>query len=68
MSGRTLGEVAAVTGGSVSAGAEAVRYHRVSIDTRDTRPGDLFVAITGERSDGHRFVRHAFEAGAVGAV
>lgn len=68
MSGRTLGEVAAVTGGSVSADAADVRYRGISIDSRKTRPGDLFVAVTGDRSDGHRFVRHAFEAGAAGAI
>jgi UDP-N-acetylmuramoyl-tripeptide--D-alanyl-D-alanine ligase len=68
MSGRTLGEAAAVTGGSVSAEAAAVEYRGFSIDSRNTRPGDLFVAVTGERSDGHRYVRHAFDAGAVGAI
>ena len=68
MSGRTLGDAAAVTGGSVGAESAALEYRGVSIDSRNTRPGDLFVAVTGERSDGHRFVRHAFDAGAAGAV
>ncbi|HEX2088695.1 MAG TPA: UDP-N-acetylmuramoyl-tripeptide--D-alanyl-D-alanine ligase [Actinomycetota bacterium] len=68
MSGRTLGEVAAVTGGSVDAEAAAIEYGSVSIDSRNTRPGDLFVAIRGERSDGHRFVRETLDAGAAGAL
>jgi UDP-N-acetylmuramoyl-tripeptide--D-alanyl-D-alanine ligase len=40
----------------------------VSIDTRSLRAGDLFVALRGERFDGHDFVEAAFAAGACGAV
>lgn len=39
-----------------------------SKDTRDIQPGDLYVAIKGERFDGHQFVTEAAEAGAVGAL
>ena len=41
---------------------------RVSTDSRSIEPGDLFVAIAGEKFDGHQFVAQALEAGAVGAV
>ena len=40
----------------------------VSIDTRTLAPGDLFFAITGDRSDGHDYVSQAFAAGAAAAV
>jgi UDP-N-acetylmuramoyl-tripeptide--D-alanyl-D-alanine ligase len=40
----------------------------VSIDSRKVRPGDLFVAIRGERLDGHDFVVDALQAGAPAAV
>lgn len=40
----------------------------VSIDSRSLRPGDLFVALSGERFDGHDFVEAALAAGAAGAV
>jgi UDP-N-acetylmuramoyl-tripeptide--D-alanyl-D-alanine ligase len=40
----------------------------VSIDSRSTRLGDLFVALRGERFDGHDFVESALAAGAAGAV
>ncbi len=40
----------------------------VSIDSRTTRPGDLYVAIAGERFDGHDFIGQALQAGACGAV
>lgn len=40
----------------------------ISIDTRTLAPGDLFFAIKGENSDGHDFVRSAFERGAAACV
>ncbi len=64
----TAGEIAAVTGGRVISGDPAARIDRWSIDTRAMQPGDLFVAIRGERFDGQAFVAAALAAGAVGAV
>ncbi|MCX7864946.1 MAG: UDP-N-acetylmuramoyl-tripeptide--D-alanyl-D-alanine ligase [Novosphingobium sp.] len=40
----------------------------VEIDSREIRPGDLFFALKGATTDGHRFVDSAFRAGAVAAV
>jgi UDP-N-acetylmuramoyl-tripeptide--D-alanyl-D-alanine ligase len=40
----------------------------VRIDSRLVRPGDLFVALRGEQSDGHDFARAAVESGAVGVL
>lgn len=40
----------------------------VSIDSRTLEPGDLFIAIKGENSDGHDYVRAAFEKGAAACV
>ena len=40
----------------------------VSIDSRTLTRGDLFVAIKGERFDGHKFVGAAFEKGAAAAI
>jgi UDP-N-acetylmuramoyl-tripeptide--D-alanyl-D-alanine ligase len=45
-----------------------VRFTRVATDTRTLAPGDLFVAIKGERFDGHDFVQRAFERGAAAAL
>src|SRR5499433_158723 len=39
-----------------------------SIDSRTIKPGELFIAVKGERMDGHDFVAQALEKGAVGAV
>jgi UDP-N-acetylmuramoyl-tripeptide--D-alanyl-D-alanine ligase len=40
----------------------------VAIDSRIVRPGDLFVALPGERTDGGRFVPEAFTNGATGVL
>jgi UDP-N-acetylmuramoyl-tripeptide--D-alanyl-D-alanine ligase len=39
-----------------------------SIDSRTIQPGELFLAVKGERTDGHDFVADALEKGAVAAV
>jgi UDP-N-acetylmuramoyl-tripeptide--D-alanyl-D-alanine ligase len=39
-----------------------------SIDSRTLNPGDLFIAIPGERFDGHDYVEAALEKGAAGAL
>ena len=39
----------------------------VAIDTRKVQAGDLFVAIKGERVDGHDFLAEAQAKGAVAA-
>ncbi len=43
-------------------------FDRVSIDSRGDCRGALYVALRGERFDGHRFIEAAVEAGAVGVV
>ena len=40
----------------------------IEMDSRDVRPGDLFIALKGEAMDGHRFLPMAFEKGAVAAI
>jgi UDP-N-acetylmuramoyl-tripeptide--D-alanyl-D-alanine ligase len=41
---------------------------RVTIDSRDVRPGDLFVGLPGTRVDGGRFAADALAAGAWGVL
>ncbi|MEM9265498.1 MAG: UDP-N-acetylmuramoyl-tripeptide--D-alanyl-D-alanine ligase [Cyanobacteria bacterium P01_F01_bin.13] len=40
----------------------------VSTDTRTLQPGDLFLALEGERFDGHAFVAQAMGAGAIAVI
>ncbi len=40
----------------------------ISLDTRSLKRGDLFLAIRGDRFDGHDFVGRALSQGAMGAV
>jgi UDP-N-acetylmuramoyl-tripeptide--D-alanyl-D-alanine ligase len=46
----------------------AVPFARVTTDTRGLAPGDLFVALKGERFDGHDFVAQAIANGAAAAL
>ena len=40
----------------------------ISYDSRTTRPGDLFVAISGYATDGHRYIPMAIERGAAAVL
>jgi len=61
-----LSDAAAAIGGRLL-GADA-DFEAVSTDSRAIRSGDLFVALRGERFDGHEFVGAVAAEGAVGAV
>lgn len=61
-------ELAAAAGGRLASGAPDVELGRFAIDSRRVRPGDVFVAIRGDRFDGHRFVGEALDRGAAGAI
>ncbi len=43
-------------------------FSEVAIDTRKLARGNLFVALRGEHTDGHRFLPEALAAGAAGAL
>src|SRR6266853_5853405 len=47
---------------------EDVRFDSVSTDSRTLQRGALFVALSGERLDGHRFIGAAKERGAAAAI
>ncbi len=44
--------------------AASLVISEAAVDSRQLIPGSLFVALKGERSDGHEYVRAAFERGA----
>ncbi|MBX2798744.1 MAG: UDP-N-acetylmuramoyl-tripeptide--D-alanyl-D-alanine ligase [Myxococcales bacterium] len=59
--------IAAATGGRV-VGSGAAPAGPVVTDTRTLRPGDWFLALVGDRFDGHTFLERASASGAVGCV
>jgi UDP-N-acetylmuramoyl-tripeptide--D-alanyl-D-alanine ligase len=63
----TLSEVAEAVGGELTAGDIRVTG-KVTVDSRTVAPGDLFVAVPGERVDGSDFLGAAADAGAVAAL
>jgi MurE/MurF fusion protein len=64
----TLAQAHALLPGSTLVGDGATALARVHTDTRSSHPGDLFVALRGERFDGHDFLAQARAAGAVAVL
>jgi UDP-N-acetylmuramoyl-tripeptide--D-alanyl-D-alanine ligase len=58
--------IEALTGYQSAGGSQVITD--VVIDSRLTIPGALFIALPGERTDGHRFVAAAFAKGASAAI
>ena len=63
---RRLRQVAATVDGSPE--GDDVEIRSVSTDSREAPAGSLFVALVGERADGHRYLADAFAAGAAAAI
>ncbi|HWO93934.1 MAG TPA: UDP-N-acetylmuramoyl-tripeptide--D-alanyl-D-alanine ligase, partial [Dehalococcoidia bacterium] len=70
MSALTQAEVLNALAGELQArsGPTQTEFRRVVVDSRVAERGDLFVALPGERVDGHAFVAEAAERGATGAL
>ncbi len=62
----TSDEIVAATGGVLH--GDPFEASGVTFDSREVGSGDLFVAMPGSATDGHRFVAGAFAAGAAGAI
>ncbi|SDE64015.1 UDP-N-acetylmuramoyl-tripeptide--D-alanyl-D-alanine ligase [Pseudonocardia oroxyli] len=63
-----LAEVAAVTGGELHRATGDELVSSVEFDSRKVGPGALFLALPGERADGHGFAAAAVAAGASGVL
>lgn len=61
----TSSELAEATAGTASAEFSVTG---VAFDSREIQPGDLFIAMRGEATDGHLFIDRAMAAGAAGVI
>jgi UDP-N-acetylmuramoyl-tripeptide--D-alanyl-D-alanine ligase len=65
----SLAEIAEIVGGRLHRAEGSARVtSTVEFDTRSLMPGSLFLALPGERVDGHDFAVAAVEAGAVAVL
>lgn len=63
-----LSQILLATGGRVLSGSLKTVFRSISTDSRKVEPGDLFLALTGDRFDGHIFVHEALKKGAAGLI
>jgi UDP-N-acetylmuramoyl-tripeptide--D-alanyl-D-alanine ligase len=64
----SVDDIRAATRGLLVCGARNFEVTGVSTDSRTIKPGELFVALSGDKFDGHDYIRQVLEAGACGAV
>ncbi|MFZ0435159.1 MAG: UDP-N-acetylmuramoyl-tripeptide--D-alanyl-D-alanine ligase [Chthoniobacterales bacterium] len=64
----TLSRIAEMSGATLIAGDPLAQVLRVCKDTREIRPGDLYVALRGGNFDGNAFLAEAASKGAAGAL
>ena len=63
-----LDDLLAATGGHLSGPGSAISVTGASVDSRRVTPGSIYVALAGERVDGHDYVAEALRAGAAAAL
>jgi UDP-N-acetylmuramoyl-tripeptide--D-alanyl-D-alanine ligase len=63
-----LDDLLAATGGRLIAPTAVTAIRGAAVDSRSVTPECCFVALHGERADGHRFVADAIRAGAAAAL
>jgi len=68
MEPRTLEYISIACGGELDEAHARILARRVCTDSRSLQAGDLFVALRGERFDGHDFVEEAAARGAAAVI
>ena len=63
-----LDDLLTVVNGRLQGPTSVASISGASVDSRGVTPGSMFVALPGERTDGHHFVADALRAGAVAAL
>lgn len=65
---KQLAEVLAAKSLNLSDAALTLLLTGITTDTRSLKPGEVFVALRGEKFDGHEFITTAIEKGAIAAI
>ena len=68
MESRPLKYIARACGGELSKGSPDTAVRRVCTDSRQVRAGDLFLALSGERFNGHDYLSEVANKGAAAVV
>lgn len=68
MEARSLSYIAEACQGRLRCGRPEAQVVRVCTDSRKVQPGDLFVALAGEKFDGHDFLTLAARQGALAVI
>lgn len=63
-----LVDILAATPINLTPEAATASFTRITTDTRQINPGDLFLALRGEKFDGHDFAAVALEKGAIAVI
>lgn len=64
----TIKDVIELCGGNLLCGDETLECINFSKDTRDLKEGDIYVGIKGDKFDGNKFYREAFNKGAKACI
>src|SRR5512142_1227867 len=64
----TLADLWDALTGQRPAGTEGTAITNVVVDSRQCTPGSVFVALAGERVDGHQFIGDALARGAIAVI
>ncbi|MBR6408883.1 MAG: UDP-N-acetylmuramoyl-tripeptide--D-alanyl-D-alanine ligase [Alphaproteobacteria bacterium] len=62
----TLNKIASILGSDIK--TSDIKIKNISTDSRTIEKGDLFIAVKGEKFDGHSYVKDVINKGAVAAV
>jgi len=64
----TIKEICEITRGQLLSSQTSLTVKGVSIDSRTLKRGDLYIAIEGQRLDGHAFIKGAIKKGAAAVI
>lgn len=64
----TVNEILKACNGHLQSGDSGTKVAGISTDTRTIKEGEMFLAVKGQKYDGHSFIAEAFRKKAAGAI